>query len=186
MTGWTSRRLRLLGGERREGLAFGGEALEQRRGLERRIVGLLGIIRETIGDMLEANAVGPEHRAAAIDRPAIAIEPDHVDVARTGRDALLQDARTLVDHRIHHALQDLVVRDLAALAPEPGQRLVDQLLDLRIRQRRARAAFILVVALAGLLAEAPGFAERVRDFRLDAAVLARAPSDVEACEVAHR
>src|SRR5262249_53692375 len=147
--------------------------------------GLLGIIRETIGDVLQPDAVGPEHRAAAIDRPAIAVEPDHVDVARTRRDALVQDARTLVDHRVHHALQNLVVRDLAALAPEPGQPLVDQLLDVRIGQRRARAAFILVVALAGLLAEAPGFAQRVGDFRLDAAILARAPTDIEAGEIAH-
>ena len=47
-------------------------------------------------------------------------------------------------------------------------------------------AFILVVALAGLLAEAAGFAQRVGDLRLDAAVLARAPADIEAGEIAHR
>src|SRR5262249_61644005 len=101
-------------------------------------------------------------------------------------DALVEDLRTLVDHRVHHALEDLVVGDSATLAPEPGQRLVDQLLDLGVGQRRTRAAFIFVIALAGLLAEAAGFAQRVGDLRLDAAVLARAPADVEASEIAHR
>src|SRR3954447_15178106 len=43
--------------ERREGLAFGRELLQQWRGLEARIVGLLGIEGETIGDVLEADGV---------------------------------------------------------------------------------------------------------------------------------
>ncbi len=83
-----------------------------------------------------------------------------------GRAAMLlfEDARALVDHRVHHALEDLVVADDALLAAEALQRLVDQLLDFRIRQRRARAAFILVVALAGLLAEAPGLRTARRRF----------------------
>src|SRR5256886_9651978 len=165
--------------ERRKRATLGGEALEQRRRLQRGIVGLLGVIRQPVGDVLEADLVGIEHRAAAVDRPAIAIEPDYVDVARTRRDALFEDARTLVDHRVHHALQDFVVADDALLAAETLQGLVDQLFDLGIGQRRARAALILVVALAGLLAEAAGFAQRVGDFRLDAAVLARAPADIE-------
>src|ERR1019366_10661470 len=124
--------------------------------------------------------------AAAIDRPAITIEPDHIDIARTRRDLFLQDPRAFVDHRIHHALENFVVADHAALAPEPLQGLVDQLLHFRIGQRRARSALVFVVALAGLLAEAAGFAQRVGDFRLDAAILARAPADIEAGEIAHR
>src|SRR5262249_23702929 len=137
-------------------------------------------------DVLEADRIGPEHRAAAIDRPAITIEPDHVDVAWTCGDALVEDLRALVDHRIHHALEDLLVADVAALLAELLQGLLDQLLDMGTGQRRAGAAFILVIALAGLLAEAAGFAERVGNFRLDAAILARAPADVEAGEIAHR
>src|SRR6185437_16166867 len=100
--------------------------------------------------------------------------PDHIDIARTRRDLLFQNPGALVDHRIHHALEDLVVADRAALAPQPLQRLIDQLLDFRIGQRRARARLIFVIALAGLLAETAGFAQRVGDFRLDAAILARA------------
>ena len=72
------------------------------------------------------------------------------------------------------------------LRPSRCKRLVDQLLDLRIGQRRARALLIFVVALAGLLAEAAGLAQRVGDLRLDAAILARAPADIEAGEIAHR
>ena len=43
--------------------------------------------------------VGVEHRAAAPDRPAVAVDPDHVDVAGAGGDTLVEDARALVDHR---------------------------------------------------------------------------------------
>src|SRR6185437_12097465 len=127
-----------------------------------------------------------KHRAAAVDGPAVAIEPDHVDVGRPPGDAFLENACALVDHRIHHALEDLLVADRTPLAAEPGQRLVDQLFDLGVGQRGARAAFIFVVALAGLLAEAAGLAQRIRDFALDAAVFPRAPADIEAGEIAHR
>ena len=72
------------------------------------------------------------------------------------------------------------------LRPSRVQRLVDQLFHLRIGQRRARPCLIFVVALAGLLAEAAGLAQRIGDFRLDAAILARTPADIEAGEIAHR
>ena len=42
-------------------------------------------------DLVVSFGVGPEHRAAAIDRPAIAIDPDHIDVGRALGDAFLQD-----------------------------------------------------------------------------------------------
>src|SRR5258708_6471729 len=136
--------------------------------------------------MLEADLIGVDHGAAGIEGPAITVEPDHIDVARTRRDLFLEDSRALVDHRIHHALENFVIADHAALAPEPLQGFIDQLLYFRIGQRRARAGLVLVIALAGLLAEASGFAQGVGNLRLDAAVLARAPADIEAGEVAHR
>src|SRR6202041_1459545 len=129
--------------------------------------------------MLQADLIGIEHRAAAIDRPAIAIEPDHIDIAGARRDLFFENSRAFIDHRIHHALEDFLVADDAALAPQTLQRLVDQLLDFGIGQRRPRTGFIFVVALAGLLAEASGFAQSVRDFRFDAAILPRPPADVE-------
>ena len=78
----------------------GGQAGEQRRGLQRRIAGLLGVEREPLGDVLEADAVGVVHRAAAIDRPAVAVDPHHIDVACPLRLALFQDQRAFVDHRV--------------------------------------------------------------------------------------
>src|SRR5258707_2393362 len=111
----SSSRLRFLG-QRRKGLAFGGETLEQRGRFERGIVGLLGVVGETVGDVLETDLVGIEHRAAAIDRPAVTIKPDHVDVARPRCNALFEDARPLIDHRVHHAFEDFVVADDALLA----------------------------------------------------------------------
>ena len=61
----------------------------------------------------------------------------------------------------------------------------DQAFDLRIGTRRARAAFINVEALAGLLPEAPRLAQLIGDLRARALRLAHAPADVEAGEVAH-
>ncbi len=74
----------------------------------------------------------------------------------------------------------------ALLAAETLQGLVDQFLDFGIGHRCARTRFVFVIALAGLLAEAAGFAQGVGDFRLDAAVFARAPADIETGEIAHR
>src|SRR5262245_23059738 len=59
--------LRRRRSERAKTLAFGSEALEERRGLQRGIVGLLGIISEPIGDLFQPYLVGPIHRAATVD-----------------------------------------------------------------------------------------------------------------------
>src|SRR3989442_8432620 len=66
-------------------------------------------------DRLEPHLVRPEHRATPVDRPAVAVDPDHVDVARADRELLLEDLRSLVHHRIEQALEDLLVRDRPAL-----------------------------------------------------------------------
>src|SRR5690606_14454504 len=69
------------------------------------------------GYLVGAFQSGPEHRAAAIDRPAIAIDPHDIDVARALRLAFGQDQRAFVDHRIEGALDDLLIADLALLDP---------------------------------------------------------------------
>src|SRR5438046_2983001 len=51
-----SRRFRALA-QRSECLAFRGQALEQRRRFERRIVGLPRIVRQPVGDVLQADLV---------------------------------------------------------------------------------------------------------------------------------
>src|SRR5690349_20231680 len=58
-------------GEGGEGPAFGGEALQQRGGLERLVARALRIEGEAIGALLQPHAVGVVHRPAAPDRPAI-------------------------------------------------------------------------------------------------------------------
>ena len=73
---------------------------------------------------------------------------------------------------------------LRALHAEPHRGIDDQLLDLRVGTRRA--ALVEIEALAGLLAEAALLGERVGDLGAHAALLARAPADVDAGEVAHR
>src|SRR2546428_6483 len=113
-------------------------------------------------DRLEPHLVRPEHRAAPVDRPAVAVDPDHVDVARADRELLLEDLRSLVHHRVEQALEDLLVRDRAALDRLLPGDLEDNLLDVGIGDRRAVAALVAVIAGAGLLAEAPELAEAVR------------------------
>ena len=58
---------------------------------------------------MSAQNIGPPR----IDRPAIAVDPDDIDVGGALRLALLQDLRALVDHRIEAALEDLLVGDRA-------------------------------------------------------------------------
>src|SRR6185503_11797225 len=140
------------------------------------------------------DVVGPPHRAAAIDRPAVAVDPDHVDVERALGHAFFQDLGALVDHRIEAALEDLLVRDGAAGDAELLRGLLDDLLDLRVGDRRAVGQVVLVVAGPGLLAEPAELADRVGDVASIAHValfllllaLADAPADVVAGKVAHR
>src|SRR2546428_8208751 len=110
-------------------------------------------------DRLEPHLVCPEHRAAPVDRPAVAVDPDHVDVARADRELLLEDLRSLVHHRVEQALEDLLVRDRATLDRLLPGDLEDDLLDVGIGDRRAVAALVAVIARAGLLAQAPELAE---------------------------
>src|SRR5262249_40509482 len=64
-----------------EAATFLRELLEERRRLEGRLVETRGEFAEPLGDFLEADAIGIMHGAAAIDRPTIAVHPDHVDIA---------------------------------------------------------------------------------------------------------
>jgi len=114
--------------------------------------------------VLQPDLVGIEHRAAAIDRPAIAIKPDHIDVARPRCNALFEVlARTLVDHRVQSCLEDFVVADNPLLKAQTLQGLVDQFFDVGIGQRRARPCSYCNSPCRSL-AEAAGFAQGVGDF----------------------
>src|SRR5262245_10008791 len=75
-----------------EPFALGGEPGKERRRPEPIVLRVARMVRKPIADLREAHAVGVVHRPTAVDWPAIAIDPDHVDVAWPGCDPLLQDA----------------------------------------------------------------------------------------------
>src|SRR3954469_1955500 len=154
-------------GERR---AFVGKLVQQRGRLVALVAGLFRDLAQPVADFLQAYGVGPVHRPAAPCGESVAVEPDHIDVARARRDALFENARAFVDHRINQPLDDLVLRNIAALHAHAYRRIDDQLLDFRIGTRRA--PFIQIEPFAGLLAEAALLRERVRNLVAHAALLA--------------
>jgi len=136
--------------------------------------------------MSEPQPISVIHRSATPHGPAIAIHPDHVDVAGTGRDAFFENACALVDHREDHALDDLLRRDRPTGDGEPRRSIENSLLDLRIGQRGSRSGVVAKITLPGLLAEMPGLAQRVLDLVALAAALADPPADIESGHVGHR
>src|SRR5215469_16431085 len=122
--------------------------------------------------MWEAEAVGVVHRSAAPYRPAIAVNPDHVDVARAAGDTLIEDPRPFIDHRQDHALDDLFLADRPPVHAEARGGIEDDFFDLGVCERRARSPFITEVSLPGFLAEMSGFTQRVLDQSVLAAALA--------------
>src|SRR5262249_14071498 len=126
------------------------------------------------------------HRSAAMDREAVAVDPDHVDIAGPLRDPLPQDARALIDHREQQTFDDLVLAEDAACDAALRRRIGDQLLHLRIGFRGARAGLIKVETARRLLAVAATFTELVRDRRRKPLGLAHAPAYIEAGQVPHR
>ncbi len=124
----------------------------------------------------------PEHRAAAVHRPAIAVDPHDIDVAGALRLAFGQDARPFVDHRIEAAFQDFLIAYLAAVDALFGGIGIDD------RQRfwigGAVAGFVIdIKALAVLLAAQAGFAQPVA--HADALGCLGAPADIQAGQIAH-
>src|SRR5690606_16191399 len=168
-----------------EALAFLGELFKQRR--RRPFLAAERFLEaDNVGiDLVEADIVGIARRAAAIDRPAIAIDPDHVDIARPRRDAFFKDLRGLVDHRIDAALEDFLIRNGTAGDALLLRDLLDNLLDHRIGDRRPAARLVAVIAGIRLLAEAAKLADGVGDRAFHALALADAPAHVIARKVAH-
>src|SRR4029079_10019976 len=117
-----------------EALALRGLVEQQLREAEFRLHPLF-LTLESIDDLAESDRVGPEHRAAAVDRPAVAIDPHDVDVGRALGDSFLEALPALVDHRVERPLDDLLVADLAPLYPLLLREILDDLLDHR-RGRR--------------------------------------------------
>src|SRR5262249_55728454 len=129
-----------------EAPALVGELVQKRRGPPEITARLLLESQQPIADRLEADLVGPEHRAATVDGPAIAARPDDGDVARADGLAFLEDLGALVDHRVEQSLADLVVGDRATRHAGFLRDFQDDALDLGIGPGRAIATFVLVEA----------------------------------------
>src|SRR5690606_24628256 len=180
-------------GHRSEGLAFGREAGQQRRGLpELRIVQRVALeALHGLHHVEQPHLVRIVQRATAVHREAVAEDVDHVDVAGLVGYALLQDVGGLVDQTEHQALHDRLVGDLARRDDQRLAVRLDHLHHLGIRNGVALARHVVVPALADLLAEAPLLAQQVgglavlefRVFLITA--LADRPADVVAGQVAH-
>src|ERR1700730_287299 len=91
-----------------EAAPLGGEAADQRGRLQGLVARAFGIKGQSVADVSQPQLIGIVHWPGAPHRPAIAIDPDHIDVAGARRDALFENARTLVDHWENHALDDLL------------------------------------------------------------------------------
>src|SRR5665213_3476034 len=135
----------------REFLARLGLPHDQFGGAEARHPCLL--MSQALDYLVESIGVGPKHRAAAPDRPAITIDPDHVAVGGALRQPDPQDFGALVDHRVEGALDELLIGNLALLHPFPDPELFDRLGHDR-RRRRPALLVIIVIARALLLAPA--------------------------------
>src|SRR5947209_10543668 len=68
-----------------EAPALIGELVQERSRLPEVAARLLLQREQPVADRPEADLIGPEHRAAAIDGPAVAVHPDDVDVAGANR-----------------------------------------------------------------------------------------------------
>src|SRR5262245_42843178 len=104
---------------------------------------------QAVDDLLESFTIGPAHRPAAIDRPAIAVDPNHIDVGGPLGHAFLEDFRALIDHGVERALDDFVIIDLAAGYALLRREILNDLLD--DRRRRGTALVVIIVEAGALL-----------------------------------
>src|SRR4051812_42897158 len=147
--------------------SFLGELQQKRRRFP--LVSLIPLLEGLDGghNLVESDGVGVEHRPAAVRRKAVARQVDHVDVGGAQGNALLEDVGAFADQRVDQALYDLFVGNFSFGNFYFRPVSVEELVDLRVRDRFAIAGFVLVETFAGLLAEAALLADAVGNFRVD-------------------
>src|SRR5438067_8164292 len=133
--------------------SFLSEFDEQRRRLPLRALVTLLEPLDRLQHLVQSHGVRVEHRSAAIRRKAVAGEIDHVDVGGAQRDAFLEDVRAFVGERIHAALDDFLVADLARLVSHLFPIGAKHLLHFGVGNRFAVARFVAIPAAPGLLPE---------------------------------
>src|SRR6187431_2216965 len=113
--------------------AASARQLDQSRGGTPVAHSLLALVLcDALEHVWQTHGIRVEHRAATGARETIAIAPDHVDVGRAARDALVEDPRSLVDQRVDAALDDLGIGKRTLGDAEPRGLRLDQRGDLRI------------------------------------------------------
>src|SRR5262249_5122432 len=145
-----------------------------------------------VQDPWQPYGISIPHRAAPMDREAISIQVDDVDIDRSERVALFQDSGSLVDQGIDAAIDNLFGRDLPLLDPGFGGPFSDQVGHFRVAVGPA-ILIILVPARAGLLPVTAHLTQPVLGNRLAftgllqmPVLLANAPPDVQSGEVSSR
>src|SRR5690606_1714226 len=176
--------------EAAEPLALFDEPLQQRCRLPLCAAEALVIALDGLQDLVEANLVGPEHRSTPIDREAVAVNPDHVDIRRALSDAFLEDLGALVDHHVHAALEDFLLADLARGDALLLTELLDQAIDLGVGDGRAAAFLVAVDTGVGLLPQTTLLGELVQPAGRHvpaglAPLLPNPVADVDAGQVRH-
>src|SRR3990167_350105 len=131
---------------------------------------------------LEPDMIGPEHRPAGPCRPAIAVEPDGIDIARPLRNAFLEDQCAFADHRIEQAFADLVLVNRALWLAF----LLGEIRDDRLHFVRRRTLAVVVVVVEALLRLLPPAADRAQRIAqcLDPIGIA-VPADVHTGKIGH-
>ena len=96
-------------------------------------------------------------------RETVAVDPDHVDVARAAGDAFLDEKRALVHERPEAAKDDLLVGDLTALETKLAADRAYQRVDFGIGHGGSAPLLVSIPAGSRLLAEPAHLAEPIRD-----------------------
>lgn len=127
---------------------LGSKALKESAGGKVRLTRVLSLeVVHELDDATKASGISKVHGSSSVDRPAVAIDPDDINVRGASGDALLEDLEALVDEGQHAAPEDLVVRDGSLDDLGLSSTLLDDRCHLRIFDSLSGALLVLVPAL---------------------------------------
>src|SRR5438105_1893156 len=101
----------------------------------------------------ETDRICVEHGPATQNGEAVTIQVNEVDVGSALCDSLLQDLRPLIHQRIHEALDDFAIADVAPGDPGFGGVAHNHCIDLGVRSGGSIARAVVIPARARLLSE---------------------------------
>ncbi|MNO91557.1 hypothetical protein D3C76_831040 [compost metagenome] len=134
--------------------------------------------------------IRPGHRPALVRREPVSVEVNQIDVMGRSGDAFLKNLRALIDQRQQAALQDFFLAYLATMEPQSFADFQYQHIDLRIVLSLTATRFIVVEAIAALLAKTAQFTQTVIHLHLwrilpNAGQLPGTPLQIDADHVEH-